>query len=548
MPDWARRCIDEFRRLNTDHEVRVHGEDALLPEYRHLYDKATDLASKADLLRYSVLEREGGWYFDADTWPLRPLVDIEHAYRPDGSRMLIGAQYPATHRLWIANGAIGVAADWPGWPAFREMLLATTETGRVAYGPALVTRFCRQHAGLVDVIAKPWFYGVGPEWAGKLYRCAIHGRFGGFRRIAETAGQLPFSFHLWHGNKRVTLSPYPPANDACVFGDGDRTAIVATNSTRPSEDLSHMWSGIVQGLLALGFRVERRPIDSAFAQATEVPEVAVTWNGMRAGAAQFIEDVGRFGVTTIRLEHGFFGRKRYSQADHEGILHWASWRHDLRGPAPAEGAEKLAQFYPQGLTPMQRRRGYILVVGQVTNDTQMFESSIQGPVPLQRLIYNATKGLTRAQVYFRPHPGERGMPRQQLLKLLPQAEDARGEYVRTKHGLGLAEALEGAAFVLTINSNAINEALALGVPCLAFGPHLGIEAGVVRQTTAAMLAADIDAMLDGWVPNPEAVENYLRWLACRQWAPEEFAQPDVMRQLVEAAGVSVSADAEVACG
>jgi len=192
MPEWAEWNIEQFRQLNPDHVLCVHHEDALADEYRELYDQADDLASKADLLRYSVLERFGGWYFDVDTVPLRPVSDIVHAYRLDGRRMIVGEQYEKKHRLWINNGAIGVSRDWPGWAAFRRMLLATEPSDRVAFGPALLTRFVREHRSLVEVVDPPWFYGVRPEWSGKLFRQVRRRAADYGRRGARPLAPRPF--------------------------------------------------------------------------------------------------------------------------------------------------------------------------------------------------------------------------------------------------------------------------------------------------------------------------------------------------------------------
>ena len=115
----------------------------------------------------------------------------------------------------------------------------------------------------------------------------------------------------------------------------------------------------------------------------------------------------------------------------------------------------------------------------------------------------------------------------------------RYDYIKNKHGSGLEEAIAGASFLITINSNTINEALAMGVPTLAFGPHLAIEAGVVKRATEATLVQDIREMIEGWRPEQSNVENYMQWLACRQWNPQEFRDPEVIRVLVEAAGVKV---------
>jgi len=535
MPEWAEWNIREFRRLNPDHVLCIHHEDALADEYRELYDQVDDLASKADLLRYSVLERYGGWYFDVDTVPLRPVSDIVNAYQLDGSKMFVGAQYPPHNKLWIANGAIGVSADWPGWPVLKRMLMATKTGGRVAFGPGLFTRFAREHRSSVEVADPPWFYGVRPEWSGKLYRAMRRGQVEMLRWHAETGGQFPFSFHLWAGNKRVDLNT--PIDDS-------RTALITCTSDAALRDKSYQYVHIARGLESLGFRCEMQTVNDALDKAADIPSLMVVWNGRKGASLDQVQQAAKLGIPVIRLEHGFYQRKLYSQADHEGILHWASWRRELHKPAPADGKERLARFYLDGIKPMSKRHGYILVIGQVAGDSQMEGSELQSAIPLQRLIHRATKGKG-LPVYFRPHPSDR-CPNAKLLPRLEVA-DARGVYVKTKHGLGLAEALDGAAFIITINSNTIVEALAAGVPALAFGPHLGIEAGVVRQTCEATLRTDILEMLAGWRPDQESVQNFLEHLACRQWTPEEFADPNVISKLLDAAGVSHGRHAEDRC-
>jgi hypothetical protein len=142
--------------------------------------------------------------------------------------------------------------------------------------------------------------------------------------------------------------------------------------------------------------------------------------------------------------------------------------------------------------------------------------------------------------YFRPHPSCKQNPDAKHHTLLPElvpGQDEHREYLHTKAGAGLAEALSGARFCIAINSNAIVDALAAGVPSLAFGPHLGIAAGAIRRATLATLAADIDAMLKGWRPEQAKVQNFMEWLAARQWTREELSTPEVVRGLLAAAGV-----------
>jgi len=67
-------------------------------------------------------------------------------------------------------------------------------------------------------------------------------------------------------------------------------------------------------------------------------------------------------------------------------------------------------------------------------------------------------------------------------------------------------------------------------------------AGVARQTTVKTLKEDLAAMLNGWVPEQAAVENYLQWLAARQWTAEELARGDALRDIVSACSVPAQAD------
>jgi hypothetical protein len=243
----------------------------------------------------------------------------------------------------------------------------------------------------------------------------------------------------------------------------------------------------------------------------------------------------RYGAVRLFLEHGFWRRTEYLQCDTAGTQHRASWAGQLTEPAPAEGADRLRRFYPDGITPVRARKdGYILVIGQVPNDTQLSDSEVRAPVKLQRLVKRL--GRLPAPVYFRPHPKCRdtSRPPHKLILRTLQGHDATteaAEYKRHKSGAGLAEALAGARFVITINSTAGNEALAAGVPVLAFGPALYNTAGVAHTATVKTLRADVQDLLDGWCPDPAAVENYLRWLAARQWTAEELARPETLRTI-----------------
>ena len=76
-------AVDDHRRLNPQHTVILHTDDhELNPAYRETYDKYARLPQlQSDLIRWSVLEKYGGWYFDID---IVPLVGVEQIERTRG--------------------------------------------------------------------------------------------------------------------------------------------------------------------------------------------------------------------------------------------------------------------------------------------------------------------------------------------------------------------------------------------------------------------------------------------------------------------------------
>jgi capsule polysaccharide modification protein KpsS len=87
---------------------------------------------------------------------------------------------------------------------------------------------------------------------------------------------------------------------------------------------------------------------------------------------------------------------------------------------------------------------------------------------------------------------------------------------------------------LTVNSNAGNEALAMGCPVLCVGPALYAMAGVAMLTHLVNLAGRIAWMRDCRF-DEAAVKNYLYHLACRQWTGEELAEGTALKGLLDAA-------------
>jgi len=531
MPDWARRNIDEFRRLNPDHDIRIHGEEVLLPELQSAFDQAQGWSSKSDPLRYSALKRFGGWYFDVDFWPLRPLDDAVRAWEIDGQRMFISKQqgHSAGDRLPFNAAACAAATDSPGLDLLISMCVARKAESRCSYGPILVKEAVERSPEKFLVSEAGWWYPIAIHQAKQAYPLLMRDPSRLAIRNAGTLGQLPFGAHLWA--EAVDL--------AAAFRNvaENRPLAIVQSAGRDS----HPLHAVAAGLEASGFHVIRADHGDEVRHGIIRPAVVVAWNGIRD--PEWRKSADAMQAPCMFMEHGFFSRKEYTQLDHAGFLHNSSWTTDLRQPAPADGAERLARFYPDGVVPVcAREEGYALVLGQVTGDTQMIDSEITGSPQLERYI--AANLPKAAKAYFRPHPQLIEQAASRVHRSLPRlpAGEERHEYVTKKHGSGLANAMQGAQFVVAINSNGLNEALAAGIPCLAFGPFLGIQAGVVHPTSLRTLKHDLNEMFNGWAPNPERVVAYLQHLACRQYSNDELSSARCLAPLLAAAGVAPIAD------
>jgi len=525
MPAWAEANVERFRELNPEFEVAVHGEDVLLPKYSEVYERIEAPASRSDLLRYSVLQRFGGWYFDLDFYPFRPVADIVRAYELYGDTMFVARQANQKNAaLGYAATPIATAADWPGWEAVDRIIFSRTAPyRRTAFGPDLIQELVRARPRLFTVADAPWFFPAAEAQARRVWAAlnsAGDSRYA-WRLCAGTGGQLPFAMHLWaNGSSALPVPPRKALAELDANPDGPFAGRRACLAALPIQwnDTTQPFQAIAQGLAAAGFTV----IVSDLGDATEelvTSDLLVLWNGRKGMYAKLAASARRFGLPVLFIEHGFFDRRAHVQIDHEGILHWASWRNELGNPAPSDGAERLAKVWPRPIEPFSKRRdGYVLVIGQLRGDSQLAESEIAIPADLERLVARSLPDGVGA--VCRPHP---------------KAKRQKSNHLPLSKAATLEEAIRGARFAVMVNSNSGNECLALGCPVLCLGPALYAQAGVARQTTVKAFRKDLSEMLAGWHADESAVRNYLHWLACRQWNAGDLADGRVMAELARRA-------------
>jgi hypothetical protein len=213
LPRWVQANIDRWQSLNPAWRVRLHGEDALAPAYTELYRGLTDVCSRSDLLRLSVLRTFGGWYFDCDFIPFKALDPLYAKYAIDHTFLTM--QWGEVGEKWVANGIFAIDAGSPAWSVI-DALVADTARGtleRCSFGPLLTTRL----ATSMDIPLSPpaEFYPWRPPACACIDKAAAVWR-GGFTAAAITAagGGESTAAHLWLGGKYDQ-----PQLDALVDGD-----------------------------------------------------------------------------------------------------------------------------------------------------------------------------------------------------------------------------------------------------------------------------------------------------------------------------------------
>ena len=154
MPEWARYNLERWRALNSGWPCLVHDETVLLEEFRPGYESIEgehEWGRKADLLRVSALCKFGGWYFDIDFLPFRPMQHVLDDH--DGVKE--GFFLVRWDEGLIANGVMGAALNSAFLRHLRDRVRRFAsmpgDRGWGSYGPKLITTLAAEHPGLVQI-------------------------------------------------------------------------------------------------------------------------------------------------------------------------------------------------------------------------------------------------------------------------------------------------------------------------------------------------------------------------------------------------------------
>lgn len=165
VPWWADRNMQRFRELNPDFEFTLHNDSVLLNCFRHAYFRVKGehlYSRRSDLLRLSALMRFGGWYFDCDFLPIRPLSELYVRYGSFPRDCFITHCAYLRGRPWIANGVIGTTRDSLFLAAVVAEIMRRSEFDKEirweSYGPGVFTPLSEQYPELVHMGELDGFY------------------------------------------------------------------------------------------------------------------------------------------------------------------------------------------------------------------------------------------------------------------------------------------------------------------------------------------------------------------------------------------------------
>lgn len=203
MPQPMARNIDRWREVHPDWEVRVWGdEDLRWLRNQELFDTAGTFVPdhavgqfRADVARYEILLRYGGFYADCDTWPVRHIGNSLRGHTAFAVR---------EDKTWIGNTYIGAA---PGLEVLHTLVRelpgqAERNRGERASeisGPRFFSPYWRQFGG--HIASRRWGFPYS----------YTHVKSG---RVPENVHPETHVIHQWYHSQQLMEVAAPPPGPA----------------------------------------------------------------------------------------------------------------------------------------------------------------------------------------------------------------------------------------------------------------------------------------------------------------------------------------------
>ncbi len=119
----------KWRDLNPDFEIKFWNDEKVDQLLRDVgrgwldhFKAAVNIAEKADIARYAILQAEGGYYVDTDTIPYKPLTVLEEKYKDTKEEVIMGSQRDMLGWMMLSNSFIISEKNARFWKVMEEYI------------------------------------------------------------------------------------------------------------------------------------------------------------------------------------------------------------------------------------------------------------------------------------------------------------------------------------------------------------------------------------------------------------------------------------------
>jgi len=151
-------AVEHWQRMGNGRKVILHNDDSLLlPSWRGIWERhAKTPHMQSDLLRWSLLLTQGGWYFDCDVRSNMTLDEVEQDVNLDGSKTFITryGQYSS-----LRSDVLAMGLHWPGEATICEYVVSQKQRG----SPLSYLAFAEEMLNYVYDINSDWFISGDPH-------------------------------------------------------------------------------------------------------------------------------------------------------------------------------------------------------------------------------------------------------------------------------------------------------------------------------------------------------------------------------------------------
>ena len=286
MPGWVEANIARWRMLNPEYNFFIHDGKNIPNRYKWVFNrvkevmqyskdhKLPDICSLSDVVRLAWLREHGGWYFDCDIVPFKPIDELCTDYnmrsRPD---CYVPLQWqPGPKR--ISNAVIGLSTSAEAWneidAAINEFRDLSKPIERTTFGPLLMTRLSnRCPAVTIGKLADFYHIRFNPVGTAiRIYKELHASNFSQAVIDKYFVGVKPYGMHLWMGNQDYgdpVLTKLAPKK--IQTPQGTQKKVCVTCVLRSGGDYTEEYVHRLQRNIA-----KHLPIEHDFVCLTDVPE------------------------------------------------------------------------------------------------------------------------------------------------------------------------------------------------------------------------------------------------------------------------------------